>query len=66
METPETRRSYETIRLLRSFYPDIIEHDRDPLQLFIGLLRYAAGNERKIHHLLDIGGHQGEKTGIGA
>ncbi len=38
---PEMRRSYETIRVLRSFYPPLIHSDRNTLQLFIGQLRYA-------------------------
>ncbi len=39
---PEMRRTYETIRFLRSFYPKLIQDDRNPLQLLIGQLRYAA------------------------
>ena len=39
---PEMRRSYETICFLRSFYPLLIHDDRNPLQLLIGQLRYAA------------------------
>ena len=39
---PEMQRAYKTLRCLRSFYPDLIKHDRDPLQLFIAQLRYAA------------------------
>jgi len=38
---PKVRRAYETVRILRSFYPELIRHDRDPLQLLIGQLRYA-------------------------
>ncbi len=34
-------RTYETMKILRSYYPDLIEHDRDPLQLLIGQLRYS-------------------------
>ena len=39
---PEMRRAYETICFLRSFYPLLIHDDRNPLQLLIGQLRYAA------------------------
>jgi protein-tyrosine phosphatase len=38
---PEMRRTYETICFLRSFYPLLIQDDRNPLQLLIGQLRYA-------------------------
>jgi len=41
---PEMRRTYETIKLLRSFYPDLIHDDRNPLQLLIGQMRYSAHN----------------------
>lgn len=34
-------RTYETIRILRSYYPALIGHDRDSLQLLIGQLRYS-------------------------
>jgi protein-tyrosine phosphatase/nicotinamidase-related amidase len=34
-------RTYETLRILRSYYPALIEHDRDSLQLIIGQLRYS-------------------------
>lgn len=34
-------RAYETISFLRSLYPGLIRSDGDPLQLLIGLLRYA-------------------------
>jgi len=36
------KRAYETIRFLRSLYPSLIHDDRNPLQLMIGQLRYAA------------------------
>jgi protein-tyrosine phosphatase len=39
---PEMRRAYETICFLRSFYPLLVKNDRNPLQLLIGQLRYAA------------------------
>jgi protein-tyrosine phosphatase len=34
-------RALDTLRILRSFYPDLIRSDRDPLQLLIGQMRYA-------------------------
>lgn len=34
-------RSYALLRILRSFYPELIHSDRNPLQLLIGQLRYA-------------------------
>lgn len=34
-------RAWETLRTLRSFYPELVQADRDPLQLFIGQMRYA-------------------------
>ena len=34
-------RTYETLRILRSFYPKLIKMDRNPTQLFISQLRYA-------------------------
>ncbi len=38
---PEMRRTYETICFIRSFYPSLVQDDRNPLQIFIGQLRYA-------------------------
>ena len=38
---PDMRRSYETIRFLRSFYPRLVQEDRNVLQLLIGQMRYA-------------------------
>ncbi len=38
---PEMQRAYQTIRVMRSFYPDLIQEDRDTLQLLIGQMRYA-------------------------
>lgn len=35
-------RAYETLCFLRSFYPALIQADLNPLQLFIGQMRYAA------------------------
>jgi protein-tyrosine phosphatase/nicotinamidase-related amidase len=34
-------RTYQTLQILRSYYPALIEHDRDSLQLIIGQLRYS-------------------------
>ncbi len=36
------KRSYVLIRELRSYYPELIHSDRNPLQLLIGQLRYAS------------------------
>ncbi len=41
LSSPGMIRSYEALRMLRSYYPSLIEHDRDPLQLIIGQLRYS-------------------------
>ena len=41
VKTPALVRAYETLKILRSFYPKLIESDRNPLQSFIGLLRYS-------------------------
>jgi protein-tyrosine phosphatase len=38
---PAMRRAYETVRTLRAFYPELIQENRNPLQLLIGQLRYA-------------------------
>jgi protein-tyrosine phosphatase len=35
------RRAYATARRLRAFYGPLVQTDRDPLQLYVGLLRYA-------------------------
>ncbi len=32
---------YETVKILRSYYPDLIRWDRDPIQLHIAIIRYA-------------------------
>ena len=42
LTSPSLLRAYETVRFLRSFYPSLVKLDRNPLQLFIGQLRYAA------------------------
>ncbi len=34
-------RAYETVRLLRRYYPELVQADREPLQLLIGQIRYA-------------------------
>lgn len=41
LSKPGFIRTYETIKILRSYYPKLIEHDRDPLQLLIGQQRYS-------------------------
>ncbi|MBI2837134.1 MAG: isochorismatase family protein [Acidobacteria bacterium] len=41
LERPELLRAWRTIALLRSFYPSLLQHDRDPLQLLIAQMRYA-------------------------
>lgn len=38
---PVLLRALDTIGRLRSYYPPLIQFDRDPLQLWIGQLRYA-------------------------
>jgi hypothetical protein len=35
-------RAWTTVRKLRAFYPGLLQSDRDPLQLLIAQLRYAA------------------------
>lgn len=34
-------RAWQTLRVLRSFYPGLVQSDRSPLQLLVGQLRYA-------------------------
>jgi len=34
-------RTYETIKILRGYYPPLIKYDRDPVQLLIGQQRYS-------------------------
>jgi len=41
LDGPQFRRCYETVRRLHSYYPSIIRTERDPIQFFIGHLRYA-------------------------
>lgn len=38
---PSLVRAWDTVRKLRSFYPALLQSDRDPLQLLIAQLRYA-------------------------
>ncbi|HMV41931.1 MAG TPA: isochorismatase family protein [Leptospiraceae bacterium] len=38
---PQIIKASRTIAYLRSFYPDLIHTDRDPYQLFVGLMRYS-------------------------
>lgn len=37
----EILRTYETIKILRSYYPKLIREDRNPLQLLIAQMRYS-------------------------
>ena len=39
--TPVFVRAWDTVRKLRSYYPALLQSDRDPLQLLIAQLRYA-------------------------
>lgn len=39
---PALRRAWSTITKLRSFYPALVHTDRDPFQLLVAQLRYAA------------------------
>jgi protein-tyrosine phosphatase/nicotinamidase-related amidase len=41
LTNPGFIRTYKAIQILRSYYPPLIEHDRDSLQLLIGQLRYS-------------------------
>ncbi len=41
LTSPKLLRAWETIRVLRSFYADLVKTDRDPLQLLVAQLRYA-------------------------
>ena len=38
---PELNKAFATLRKLRSYYPELIQLDRSPYQLFVGLLRYS-------------------------
>jgi protein-tyrosine phosphatase/nicotinamidase-related amidase len=41
LRLPALQRAYEVVQLLRGFYAELIHSDRDPLQVFVGQLRYA-------------------------
>jgi protein-tyrosine phosphatase len=41
LRSPEVRRAAETVLALRSLYGPLVQADRDPLQVFVGQLRYA-------------------------
>jgi protein-tyrosine phosphatase/nicotinamidase-related amidase len=41
LRSPDLVRAYQTLRHLRSYYPELIHETTDPLQFFIGQLRYA-------------------------
>lgn len=41
ISNPEILRTYETIKILRSYYPKLIREDRNPLQLLIAQMRYS-------------------------
>lgn len=38
---PELNKAYKSIRKLRTYYKDLIHLDKNPNQLFVGLLRYS-------------------------
>lgn len=38
---PKILKAYKTIQILRSYYRELIALDRDPYQLWVGLMRYA-------------------------
>jgi protein-tyrosine phosphatase len=40
-ELPQMRRAWATMRMLRSYYPKLVQSDRAPLQLYAAMLRYA-------------------------
>ena len=37
----QIKKAFEIIAIMRSYYPDLIHTDRDPYQLFVGLMRYS-------------------------
>ncbi len=41
VEGAEFARCWATLRMLRGFYPGLVHASRDPLQLWVGLMRYA-------------------------
>lgn len=42
LKRPALVRAWNTARILRSYYANLLGTDRDPLQVFIGAMRYAA------------------------
>jgi protein-tyrosine phosphatase/nicotinamidase-related amidase len=38
---PALQRAWDSARMLRAFHPELVGTDRDPLQLHIGMMRYA-------------------------
>jgi protein-tyrosine phosphatase len=42
LTNPDMLRTYDALQMLRSFYPELVDHDREPLQVFIGQMRYSA------------------------
>lgn len=38
---PQINKAFEVISIMRSYYSDLIRTDRDPYQLFVGLMRYS-------------------------
>lgn len=42
LRSPALLRAHRTLCRLRGFYPELVRHDRDPLQLLVAQLRYAA------------------------
>lgn len=41
LKSPALLQAWEVLRLLRGYYAELIHTDRNPLQLFVGQLRYA-------------------------
>lgn len=41
LSDPRVRHAWQTIRHLRSYYPDLVKADREPTQLLIAQIRYA-------------------------
>lgn len=39
---PWMRRAWETVGILRAYYPELVHTDRDPFQMWVAQLRYAA------------------------
>ena len=40
-ELPHLQRAWATLRMLRAYYPRLVQSDRAPLQLYVAMLRYA-------------------------